>query len=360
MKVIDLHCDTICEIQVGGNLFEGIPTGHVDISRMKSGSAGIMVFASFVSSVLSAENAYQEAVELIDITKQTCKDFSENLDFIESYSDVVAILNSEKTGILPAVENGHAINNQIKNLETFRLLGARYMTLTHSKNLDWAASSGEKYCEFEGLTDFGVKVVHAMNELGLIVDVSHVHESTFWDVVQHSKKPFIASHSNAHKICPIARNLTDDQIKAIADKGGMVGINFFPGFLDLDYKNGLDQHCTDLFDAFDKIEMKYLNDTVEKNKSLHKFYDDIQKRMTDFHVGIDKIIEHIEYIVNLVGDDFVGFGSDFDGVPALPYGISGCDAYSEIINQLLAKFQNKNTVEKIAYKNFLRVLKDNE
>jgi len=360
MKVIDLHCDTIGEIQAGGNLLTGIPWAHVDFRRMKSGNAGIVTFASFVSSVLSPEKAFQKAIDLLELTKQICNDFSDNLRFVDSYSKVENVLDSDRIGILPAIENGHAINNQISNIEQFRIFGAKYMTLTHSKNLDWAASSGEKSCEFEGLTDFGIKVVHAMNELGMIVDVSHIHESTFWDVVKNSKKPFIASHSNVHQICPTARNLTNDQIKAIANSGGMIGINFFPGFLDINYSNSLEQHCSDLFNAYDEIELKYINDPVEKNKGIHKFYDELQKRMADTQVGIEKILDHIEYIINLVGDDFIGFGSDFDGVPSLPNGISGFDAYTNIIRQLQSKFQSQRTVEKIVYKNFLRVLKDNE
>jgi len=359
VKIIDLHCDTIWEVQAGKNISNGNPDGHVDIPRLKSGNVGIIVFASFVSSVLSGDNAFHEACELLDLSKQTCDEFSDQLQLVESYSDVEKILKSDKIGIFSAVENGHAINQQLANLEQLRSQGARYMTLTHSQNLEWAASSGEKSCEFEGLTNFGVKVVHAMNELGMIVDVSHVHESTFWDVVHYSKKPFIASHSNTTGVCPIARNLTDDQIKAIADNGGMIGINFFPGFLDFDYENGLKQHCSDLFDALDKIELKYMNDPVMKAKGLRNFYNDLNTRMIDFHVGIEKIIEHIDYIVNLVGDDFVGFGSDFDGVPALPDGMMGCDAYPAIISQLKTKY-SVNSVEKIANKNFLRVLKDNE
>jgi len=359
MKIIDLHCDTISEVQAGKKLFIENPDRHVDIPRLKSGNVGIIVFASFVSSVLSGEDALRGALELLELTKQTCNEYDDDIQFIESFADAESILNSNKTGILPAVENGHAINEQLANLEQFRLRGARYMTLTHSQNLEWAASSGEKTCKFKGLTDFGVKVIHAMNEMGLIVDVSHVHESTFWDVVQHSKNPFIASHSNTTGICPIARNLNDDQIKAIANKGGMVGINFFPGFLDIDYENGLKQHCGDMFDAMDKIELKHMNDPVEKAKRLRKFYDDLQNRMSDFQVGIENIIEHIDYIVNLVGEDFVGFGSDFDGVPSLPNGMTGCDTYPAIITQLKARYPDKS-VEKIAYKNFLRVLKDNE
>lgn len=359
MKIIDLHCDTISEIQAGGNLQEGIPGGHIDIPNMKAGNAGVIVFASFVSSVLSGENAYQNAIELLNLTRKTCDEFNADLRIVVSFADIEDVLQSNKIGIMAAVENGHAINNQVSNLEVFRNLGSVYMTLTHSRNLDWAASSGEKSCDFEGLTNFGVKVVHAMNEMGMIVDVSHVHESTFWDVVKYSKKPFIASHSNAYTICPIARNLKDDQIKAIADSGGMIGINFFPGFLDSDYKIGLEQHCSDLFDALDKIEMKYKQNAVEKHKGLHKFYDDLQYRMTEYYVGIEKIIEHIEYIVNLVGEDYVGFGTDFDGVPSLPNGISGFDAFSEIIHLLQTKFPN-NIIEKIAHKNFMRVLRNNK
>ena len=140
----------------------------------------------------------------------------------------------------------------------------------------------------------------------------------------------------------------------------MIGINFFPGFLDHDYMKNLEKHCSDLFNAFDKIELKYLNNVIEKNKGLHKFFNDLRERMTGYQVGIDKIIEHIEYIINLVGDDFVGFGSDFDGVPSLPNGISGFDAFPEIVNQLHSKFPDQSIIEKIAYKNFLRVLKDND
>jgi membrane dipeptidase len=360
MKVIDLHCDTVGEIQAGKNILNGNPQGHVDIERLQRGKAGGIVFAAFVSSVLPGEKAYLEAFELMDIIKQTCEELNTVISYTDSYNSVIETMKSEKTAIVPAIENGHAINNQIKNLEIFRMLGARYLTLTHSKNLDWAASSAEKSCEFEGLTDFGIKVVHAMNELGMITDVSHVHESTFWDVARHTKKPFIASHSNAQSICPINRNLTDDQIKAVADSGGMIGVNFFPGFLDVNYQKGLEQFCGDLFDAFDQIEKKYMNDPIEKNKGLHSFYNDLQSRMIKYEVGIEKIIEHIEHIVNLVGADFVGFGSDFDGIPALPAGISGCDIYTKIIEMLLDKFQDELVVEKIAYKNFLRVLKDNQ
>jgi membrane dipeptidase len=360
MKIIDLHCDTIGEVQAGKNLLRGIPESHVDIPRMQSGNAGLIVFASFISSILPSERALRSALELLELTNQTCTDFSEYLTFVDSSYTLEKVLQSDKIGILPAIENGYAINNDISNLERFRILGVRYMTLTHAKNLEWAASSGEKSCDFEGLTEFGVKVVHAMNEFGMIVDVSHVHETTFWDVVKNSKKPFIASHSNAQKICPIPRNLNDDQIKAIAESGGMIGINFFPGFLDLNYMKNLEQYCGDLFNAFDQVESKYIDDPVKKNNALHKFFYELQLRMTEPHVGIEKVLEHIEYVINLVGDDYVGIGSDFDGVPSLPEGISGCDIYTDLIKLLQNKFQNQKTVEKIAFKNFQRVLKENE
>ncbi|MFC2088434.1 dipeptidase [Calditrichota bacterium] len=360
MRIIDLHCDTISEIQAGANILAGNSSGHVDIPRLREGSVGLQVFAHFISSVIAKNQAWDKTKEMIELSLQTFEEFNDYFLKVETAAQVQANFNSDKIGVMLAVENGHAIENSLANLEILRLKGVCYLTLTHSKNLDWAASSGEKKCKFEGLTDFGKKVVHAMNEMGMIIDVSHVHESTFWDVAQNSKKPFIASHSNAAELCPIARNLTDNQIKAIANNGGMIGINFFPGFLDHHYYKQLISTCGDLFNRFDEIELKYIDDPVERKKGMQEFYIVLNKRMENIHVGFEKIVDHIEYIINMVGDDFVGFGSDFDGVPTLPGGISGCDGFKEILKLLEHRNFTKKTIEKIAFRNFVRVLNENE
>lgn len=359
-KIIDLHCDTITEIQAGINLLEKNSSGHLDINRLKEGNIGVQIFACFISSMLPQDKSWQEVEKLINLTIETCNQFSEYLELVITSKELEKVLTSNKTGIMIAVENGHAIENNLSNLEKMRRLGVSYLTLTHSKNLDWAASSGEEKCDFDGLTKFGEKVVNVMNEIGMIIDVSHVHESTFWDVAKISRRPFIASHSNASAICDISRNLTDDQIKAVADSGGMVGINFFPGFLDKDYYLKLVSRCGDLFSLFDEIELKYMDDPVKKSKGMKEFNFELSKRMKDTIVRINKIADHIEHIVNLVGDDFVGFGSDFDGVPALPVEISGCDGFSQIIQLLEQRNIPKKSINKITHKNFMRVLKENE
>jgi membrane dipeptidase len=261
--------------------------------------------------------------------------------------------------IFPAVENGYAIENNLRNLENLRSFGIRYMTLTHARNLKWAASSGEEKSAFEGLTPFGKKVIAAMNEMGIIVDLSHVHESTFWAVLKESKRPPIASHSDAAALCATPRNLTDDQIKAIADKGGMIGINFFPGFLDKQYLTEQTKRCGDLFERFSRIENDYWHDPQSRAAGMHQLGDELLGRMANVTVGPEAILRHINHIIDLVGDDYVGFGSDFDGVPTLPHGISGCDIFPLLIGRMRSDGFSGETIHKISSANFMRVLKAN-
>ena len=359
-KIIDLHCDTVLKIQTGLNINDEKTDVHVSLNRMIEGNIGVQVFACFISNYLPKNRAFSEAISLIDLIDLTCEENSDNLRLITSYKDIQESQPSNHIGIIAAVENGYAIENDLAKLEQFHQRNVLYMTLTHFKNLDWAASSGENSCDFEGLTSFGEKVVHAMNEMGMIVDVSHVHESTFWDVARISKKPFIASHSNCFKLCSSPRNLTDDQIKAVADKGGMIGINFYPGFLDAQYLEHQNKNCSELFASFDKTDMEYASDPVKKNQALQQFGEDLKEIMKDIHVSIERIVDHIDYIVNLVGDDFVGFGSDFDGIPTCPYGIDGCDSFPVIIETMKKRGYTDRSLEKICFQNFVRVLQQTE
>ncbi len=359
-KVFDLHCDTIVEIQAGADFKTGNPSGHMDIPRLREGKIGAQVFACFVSSIVPEKYAYGEAINLLELVNETCQKYESDLQKVGTIDDVRQVLDSNKIAILPAVENGHVIASDLSNLEKIRLLGAKYMTLTHSSNLSWAASSGETSGDFEGLTPFGEKVIAAMNEMGMIIDVSHVHESTFWDVIKLSRRPIIASHSNAFTICPTPRNLTDDQIRAVAEGGGMIGINFYPGFLDSIYAEKQLERCGDLFSLFDQIEIDHWQNPTQKVKAMQELGHTFEERMIGIRVKNDAIIDHMVYIINLVGDDFIGFGSDFDGLPALPADITGCDTYPDLINIMEEKGFSDETIEKICQKNFLRVLGENE
>jgi membrane dipeptidase len=359
-KIIDLHCDTIGEIQAGIDIEKPQSDGHIDIPRLQKGNVGCQIFACFISSMVPEESAFDEVLKLLELTDETCQKYHTYLKKTENASQIRQTMAEGKIAILPAVENGHVIANRLDNLETLRQFGSRYMTLTHMKNLQWAVSSGDSGSDFEGLTSFGKKVIHAMNEMGMIIDVSHVHESTFWAALKLSRRPIIASHSNASSLCPAARNLTDDQIKGIADSGGMIGINFYPGFLNPEYLKKNIERCSDLFEDFDSLEVEYWQDPVKRMKALHDLGREFERRMSDTHVGFEEIVTHIIHIVELVGDDFVGFGSDFDGLPTLPEGMSGCDIFTSIIEKLQEKGFHDESIRKISHDNFLRVLELND
>ncbi len=228
--------------------------------------------------------------------------------------------------MLPKQRYGHAIESDLGKLEQLRRRGARYMTLTHARHLDWAASSGEAGTGPGGLTRFGGEVVHAMERLGMIVDVSHVHERTFWDVVRIARKPFIASHSCAATLCPMGRNLTDDQIKAVAASGGLVAVNFYPGFLDPGYFATAGDTLDALFGDLDRIESEFADDPVRKMAEIHRSARGMRESRGPARADLDLLVAHLRHMVELAGDDHVALGSDFDGVPDLPRDVPDCSA----------------------------------
>lgn len=212
--VADLHCDTVLELQGGADIANN-PEGHIDIPRLRQGGVGLQVFAAFVSSTLPADKAFAEANVLWDLMDGVCAAHPETFVKARTAQEVEGAVRAGKIAAVAAVENGHAIEGDLGKLEALARRGVRYMTLTHVRHLPWAASSGEAGDGPGGLTAFGCEVVRAMNGLGVIVDLSHAHEKTFWDVARVAKLPFIASHSCAAALCPMPRNLEDDQIRSV-------------------------------------------------------------------------------------------------------------------------------------------------
>jgi membrane dipeptidase len=359
-KIIDLHCDTVLALQAKLNLSESGSSAHIDIPGMKKGGIRLQIFACYVSSAVPEDQAFSDAVNLISIVKSFCLENPGQVELISNATEAENIMQSVKIGIMLAVENGYVIQRKQEHINELYQLGVRYMTLTHSQHLSWAASSGETWSNSYGLSQLGKDIIHRMNDLGMMVDVSHVHERTFWDVIENARKPIIASHSNCYAICPTRRNLTDEQIKAIAKNNGMIGINFYPGFLDRTYMEYQYANCKDLYTELVNAEKKFSADPQARYHATNQFYSDLQERMSVIRVNCQRIADHIEYIVNLVGDEYVGFGSDFDGIPSLPDGISGCADIPEIIAQLKNRGFSDLSIDKISNKNFLRVLKANE
>lgn len=358
--VCDLHLDTVLEIQAGADLARGNPEGHVDLARMRTGGVGVLAFACYVSTVLPHGRVFREACDLLDLVAATCARLPGDLAKVDTAAEAEAAVASGRVAIVPAVENGHAIECDLGKLEALRRRGARYLTLTHSRHLEWAASSGEDGAGPGGLTTFGREVVHAMEAMGMIVDVSHVHEGTFWDVVRVARRPFIASHSCASALCPLPRNLTDDQVRAVAASGGMVGLNFFPGFLDPAYFEHGAAALQDLWTELQRIEVECADDPVRRVAESHRLQQRLQESRGPARAGLDSVLAHLLHLVEVAGVDHVGLGSDFDGVPELPRGVPDCSVYPRILEGLARAGLGEEAVRKIAWGNFLRVLKATE
>ena len=279
---------------------------------------------------------------------------------VAGYTDILKAVQQHKIAAMFGVEGGHMIENDLHKLDVLYNRGARYLSLTHNISPAWATSAADETSnpnlQHKGLTDFGRQVVERMNQLGMIIDVSHSGDQTFWDVINTTKKPIIASHSSVYTLAPHRRNLKDDQIKAIAKNGGVIQINFNPEFIDSTFKNK---------------EIAFLNKHAEEKDSL------VSSGMDDFYAldylyraypaetnpmrpSLSKLIQHIQYIIQLVGVDYVGLGSDFDGINITPQQLDDVTGYPLITKALVEKGYSKKDITKILGGNFLRVLKANE
>jgi len=344
-KAIDLHCDSVFSLMEGKDLSTDVPDVYVDLPRLRKGKVALQVFAVYVPPKTESDKAFDFTTERLDAIDAFTKS-SELLSPVETAAELENVLANDKTGIMKAVENGHAINNSLKNIERLRIRKVRLMNLVHSEHLSWVESctGKEKFisdsAQSQGLSRFGEQVVDAMNDLGIIPDLSHVSENAFWDVVKRSKKPVVASHSCAYGICAAARNLKDDQLKALGDTGGLVGINFFSAFLSENYRLK--------FDEF-----------VKNNPAVSIEQMIINKQVPDLEVNVplSVIADHIDYIINMSGEDCVGLGSDFDGIFASPDGVSGSDFYPLLETELRSRGYSEKRIEKVFNANFLRLLK---
>lgn len=358
-KIIDLHCDTAVLLQAGIDVSQEMSLANCSLPGLRAGNMGIQVFACFVSSMVPKERAYQEALDLIGHVRHLCADPGNQIELVLSPDQAEKVIASDRTGVILAVENGHSLAEDPANLDRMFDLGVRYMTLTHSSHLSWAASSGEKWTGESGLTELGETIVARMNELGMIIDVSHVHDATFKQVLSMSRKPVIASHSNCRRICNSPRNLSDEQIRALAAQGGMMGINFFPGFLDEQFRAKQVKVGHDLFRQLDQIEKKYLTDYTKKFRAMQECYLELRRRMEGTEVAAGHIIDHIEHVLSLAGDEHVGFGSDFDGIPFLPDGLSGSRDMPVLVDIMKQRGFGDKSLERICRQNFLRVWREN-
>jgi membrane dipeptidase len=352
--VVDAHSDTPLrlvdqKIDIGVRSIEG----DMDIPRLCEGGIDAQVFAAWVDPNFLPNNAIKRAIALLDgLTEQIAK-YPDKIEIALTATDVRNIVSENKIAAILAVEGGHAIEDDLAVLRTFYKLGVRYMTLTWMNTNNWADAAGD-IAKWGGLTEFGVKVVKEMNRLGMLVDVSHVSDETFWDVLQVSSDPVIASHSCCRALCKHFRNLSDDMLKVLAENGGVLCINFYNGYLDSEYTKQWRELNRELKPLRDSLKKKYADD---RSKVLAEYRPIVEKKKADRirPVPLDKLIDHIDYAVKVAGIDHVGLGSDFDGVSDMPVGLEDCTGVPKITEALVRRGYSDEEIRKILGENFLRV-----
>jgi len=361
--VIDMHCDTISRYMAGEDLTQDLAAGHIDIPKLKKGSVDLQVFAAYVAvprNETEKQGAAKRAFDQIDAIHKLIGENPNDLALVLRSSEVVPLKYTNKTGILIAIEGGYAIENDLSLLRSFYKAGVRLMTLTHWNRTDWADASGDEKAELGGLTEFGEQVIREMNRLGMIIDVSHAHDETFWDVLRVSTKPVVASHSCARALCDHFRNLTDDMLRALAKNGGVVGINFAPGFLSAAWENKQGAATAEIARKYGLPEGPGGWDKAEpavRDKALAEF----RRIMSEYEkaggvVDIKTVVDHIDHVVKVTGSaNHVGLGSDFDGIGVTPKGLENIGCIMSITDELRARRYNEQDVRKILGGNFMRV-----
>ncbi len=365
--VIDSHIDTTEMLSHAGWKFDErhqAPTpgtwgggNHVDLPRMREGGLDAAFFSVYVPGTVTGPPAVKAALEEFDRLLALVGSHPADLVLCRTAAEVRTAHVRGQIGVLIGVEGGSMINDDLKVLDDYAAKGARYMTLTHVVNVTWADSSGDTP-KANGLSPFGKDVVREMNRLGMLVDVSHASDKTFWDVLALSRAPVIASHSSCRALCGHPRNLSDEMITALAAKGGIVQINFMGGYLDEALYQAEKQREPEIERLRAELAQKYPGPENEQKRREEGMA--LYRKMPPLPAASwERIVDHIDHVVKLVGPDHVGLGSDFDGA-SMPAGMEDCTKLPKITDALLRKGYRESDVKKILGGNLLRVLEKAE
>jgi membrane dipeptidase len=357
--VLDTHDDTTQRFFAKDyDLGARNPDGHVDIPRMKEGGMNAIFFSIWIDGRIMGPPAVQKALDQIDAVRENVRKHANDIELARTADDVRRAHAQGKIAALMGVEGGHMIGNDIRMVRIFADLGVRYMTLSHFYNDEWADSSTDKPAH-NGLTEFGKDIVREMNRQGMMVDISHVSDKTFYDALEVSKAPLIASHSSCRAICDHARDMSDDMIKALAAKGGVIQINYERSFIDQAYKDAYDRETGGAVAHLSEVTKNCNNDEACISREMAT----LQKKLTAEgklpQVSWERIVDHIDHVVKLVGADHVGLGSDFDGAD-MPAGMEDCSKLPKITEALLRKGYSESDIRKILGENTLRVMEQAE
>ncbi len=336
-----------------------LKTGHVDIPRWREGGVTAPFLAAYVSSKYVAPGkAAGKALEFIDLIRRLVETHPKDLVFADSVAGVRAARKEGKIAVLIGIEGGHAIEDSLGALSAFYRLGARYLTLTHTNTNNWADSSGSffsfsydpgKTDVHNGLTDFGRQVVLEMNRLGMLVDVSHVSDKTLSDVLEVSKAPVFASHSSCRALADMPRNLTDDQIRAIAAKGGVVMVNFSSTFVDQKVVDDFRAKKALLAPKAAELAERYKEDPKKRDAEISALLENVKRPRASWTA----VVDHIERVIEIAGPQAVGLGTDYDGIDDPPEGLEDVSKLPVVAEELLRRGHSEKVVRGVLGENFL-------
>jgi len=348
---VDTHIDTVQRVLIAHeDLGKRSNKGHADIPRLIEGGVNVPTFSLWVPTFYPGAEAVRRTLQLRDAMQSVFDAYPDKIELATSYAEIQRITKAGKLAAMLSAEGGHQIDDDLSVLRMFYKLGIRSMTLTHFKNNNWADSSTDKPIH-NGLTDFGKQVVREMNRLGMMVDISHVSDKTFYDALAVSTKPVIASHSSSRAISNVARNMTDDMLRALAKNGGVVGVNFAEGFVNYKDNAAVAKTISRISGAKPpSAGGKLLDDYANK-----EFEEEYMHPYTPI-ATIDDVVAHIDHMVKVAGIDHVGIGSDFDGITGPPRGLEDISKMTALTAALLKHGYSEADVQKIRGGNFLRVI----
>jgi membrane dipeptidase len=354
--ICDTHADTLMRMI---DLGYALDDKHlqVNINKMRHGGHDLQIFAVFIDPLVGKERYISRTLQMIDLLRCSVQKHARHIALCQVSADVRKARRDGKKIAMMGIEGGHAIANDLAILRAYRELGVIYMTLTWSNNNDWADSSGDVE-RWGGLTALGREVVREMNRIGMMVDISHVSDKTFWHALATSTKPLIASHSSVRSLCKHPRNMTDRMIKALAKKGGVIFINFYPAFIHQEFRIAYDKLNHKLDKKLDAIIHKW----QKRRKPEMANYDGeelLQANSSSLpEVRMSDIVRHIKHVAKIAGVEAVGLGSDYDGTTFMPIDAADCTTLPRLCEALRKSGFTSREVDLIAGGNFIRVLAD--
>lgn len=368
--LVDTHNDVLSSGVLDGiDISNKVTKGHSDLVRWKEGGLDMQFFSIWTGDkARTKEGFYHDAIQEIDSLKRLVARNPDRMILASHMNEVKKGLKNDQLVALIGVEGGHMIEDDMGKLVELARQGMRYMTLTWNNSTSWASSAKDETerpdsLKQKGLTAFGKDIVRKMNELGVIVDLSHTGEQTFYDAIATTTKPVILSHSSVWNLCPVFRNVKDEQIKAVAKNNGVICINFYSGFISkkwdalqqsLDKKDAKEKFLESA--GFSSLASADTSVKAEADRKWRKYRSD---QLDAARPTIAELVDHIDYIVKLVGDDYVGIGSDYDGVGSLPVGMDDVTTYPKITEELVRRGYSKTSIKKILGGNVMRVMKAN-